>query len=115
EAQAKAYADYQQSPGVAFAQQEAEQALMRNASATGNTRGGNILRDLTQLAAGTYMQDFNNQYQRIGQVADRGYGAATTGAGLYGQQAGMQSGMDQFAAQIPLQAAGQKSGLQYQA
>lgn len=115
EEQAKAFQNYQQSPGVAFAQQEAEKALLRNASATGGLSGGNVLRDLSQLAAGTYMQDFGNQFNRLGTVADRGYGSATTGAGLYGQQAGVQAGLGQFAAGIPLQIAQQQAGMQFQA
>lgn len=114
EAQQAAYAQYQQSPGVAFAQQEAERALKRNAAALGGLGGGNIMRDLTQLAAGTYMQDFENQFQRLGQVADRGYGAATTGAGLEGQQAGIQGDLGKFAANIPLQTAMAQAGMQFQ-
>jgi hypothetical protein len=115
EAQKAAYAQYQQSPGVAFAQAEAERALKRNASALGGLGGGNIMRDLSQLAAGTYMQDYNNQFQQLGQVADRGYGAATTGAGLEGQQAGIQADLGKFAANIPLQTAMAQSGMQFQA
>lgn len=115
EAQQQAYAQYQQSPGVKFAQGEAERALTRNAAATGGLGGGNVLRDLTQLAAGTFMQDYNNQFNQIGAVADRGLSSATTGAGLYGQQAGVQSALGQFAANIPMNTAGAQSGLQFQA
>ena len=115
EAQAQAFANYQQSPGVAFAQQEAERALTRNASATGGLGGGNVLRELTKLAAGTFMQDYNNQFGQIGQVADRGYGAATTGAGLRGQEGQVQAGLGQFSANIPLQTAGAQAGMQFQA
>lgn len=115
EAQKQAFNSYQYSPGVEFAQKEAERALLRNASATGGLGGGNVLRDLTQLAAGTAMQDFGNQFSRIGEVANRGYGAATTGAGLQGQQAQVQSGLGQFAANIPLQTSQNQAGMQFQA
>jgi len=115
EAQQQAFAQYQQSPGVKFAQGEAERALTRNAAATGGLGGGNVLRDLTQLAAGTFMQDFGNQYSRLGEIANRGYGAATTGAGMQGQQAGIQSSLGQFAANIPMNTAGAQSGIQFQA
>lgn len=115
EAQKQAYAQYQQSPGVAFAQQEAERALLRNASATGGLGGGNTLRDLTQLATGMYMQDYNNQFNQIGTVADRGLSASTTGAGLQGQQAQVQAGLGQFAAGIPMNVAGAQAGMQFQA
>lgn len=115
DAQRQAFQNYQASPGVDFAQQQAERALTRNAAATGQLGGGNTLRDLNQLAVGTYMQDFNNQFARLGDVATRGYGAATTGAGLQGQQAGIQAGLGQFAANIPLQTAAQQAGMQFQA
>lgn len=115
QAQQAAFAQYQQSPGVAFAQKEAERALLRNASATGGLGGGNVLRDLTQLAAGTFMQDYGNQFNRIGAVADRGLSTATTGAGLQGQQGQVQAGLGQFAAGIPIRAAEAQSGMQFQA
>jgi hypothetical protein len=115
EAQQQAFAQYQQSPGVAFAQKEAERALLRNASATGGLGGGNVLRDLTQLAAGTFMQDFGNQFNRIGTVADRGLSTATTGAGLQGQQAQVQAGLGQFAAGVPMRVSEGQSGMQFQA
>lgn len=114
EAQQQAFSSYSSSPGVQFAQKEAERALLRNASATGGLGGGNVLRDLTQLAAGTAMQDFGNQFSRLGEVANRGYGAATTGAGLRGQEAQVQSGLGQFAANIPLQASQAQAGMQFQ-
>lgn len=115
EAQAQAFANYQTSPGVEFAQKEAERALLRNASATGGLGGGNVLRDLTQLAAGTFMQDYNNHFNQIGSVADRGYGSATTGAGLQGQQGQVQAGLGQFAANIPLRVAEAQAAMQFQA
>lgn len=115
EAQKQAFANYSASPGVEFAQKEAERALLRNASATGGLGGGNVLRDLTQLAAGTFMQDFGNQYSRLSEISNRGYGAATTGAGLQGQQAGVQAGLGQFAAGLPFNAAQINAGMQFQA
>lgn len=115
EAQQQAFANYQQSPGVQFAQKEAERALTRNAAATGGLGGGNVLRDLTQLAAGTFMQDYNNQFGQIGQVADRGLSSATTGAGLQGQQGQVQAGLGQFAAGIPLRVAEAQAAMQNQA
>jgi hypothetical protein len=115
EAQQQAYANYQQSPGVQFAQKEAERALLRNASATGGLGGGNVLRDLTQLAAGTFMQGYNDQFNQLGTVADRGLSSATTGAGLQGQQGQVQAGLGQFAAGIPLRIAEAQAGMQFQA
>lgn len=115
EAQKKAFADYQYSPGVEWAQKQGEQSVLRNAAAAGGLGGGNTLKALQEFGTGLALQDYGNQFGRLGQVADRGYGAATTGAGLQGQQAGIQSNLGQFAANIPLQTGSQISGLQYQA
>jgi len=115
EAQKAAFQNITNAPGVEFAQKEAERALLRNASATGGLGGGNVLRDLSQLAAGTFLQNYNTQFGQIGEVANRGYGAATTGAGLQGQLGQVQAGLGQFAAGIPLQTAGAQSGMQFQA
>jgi len=115
EAQQQAFTQYRQSPGVSFAQGEAERALLRNKSALGGLGGGNVMRDLTQLAAGTFMQDYNNQFNQLGSVADRGLSSATTGAGLQGQQGQVQAGLGQYAASIPMQIAQAQSGQQFQA
>ena len=115
EAQKKAYADYQNSPGVQWAQQQGEQSVLRNAAAAGGLGGGNTLKALQAFGTGLALQDYGNNFSRLGQVADRGYGAATTGAGLQGQQAGIQSQLGQFNANIPLQTASQLGALQYSA
>ncbi len=114
EAQQQAYAQYNQSPGTQFLQKQGEQAVLRNASAAGGLGGGNTLRALQEYGTGLAQQDFANSFARLGQVADRGYGAATTGAGLQGQQAGIQSGLGQFSANIPLQQSQALAGMQFQ-
>jgi hypothetical protein len=95
EAQAQAYAQYQESPGVAFAREESERAQLRNAAALGGLSGGNIRDELSRRAVGTYMQDFGNQFNRMGTVADRGLSAAGVAGGLRGQEAGVQSALGQ--------------------
>ena len=102
EAQQKAYAAYQQSPGVAFAQQEAERAILRNASALGGLGGGNVRDELSRRAVGTYMQDFQNQFGRLGDVSAQGYNAASQAAGMRGMQAGSEQTLGMTAAQIPM-------------
>ena len=102
EAQQKAYAAYQQSPGVAFAQQEAERAILRNASALGGLGGGNVRDELSRRAVGTYMQDFQNQFGRLGEVSAQGYNAASQAAGMRGMQAGSEQTLGMTAAQIPM-------------
>jgi len=102
EAQQKAYAAYQQSPGVAFAQQEAERAILRNASALGGLGGGNVRDELSRRAVGTYMQDFQNQFGRLGDVSAQGYNAANQAANMRGMQAGSEQTLGMTAAQIPM-------------
>ena len=82
EAQQQAFAEYQASPALGFLQEQSERALMRNAAAMGGLGGGNVRQDLTKLTADLYGQDFQNQLNRLGDIATRGYGAAATSAGL---------------------------------
>jgi hypothetical protein len=112
DAQRAAFAQYQESPGVDYARSQAEKAITRNASATGGLGGGNVLSELMRNAVGTYLQDFGNQFNRLGNVADRGLSAASTGAGLNAQEAGIQAGLGQFGAQIPLETSSQIANLQ---
>lgn len=68
DAQARAFAGFESSPGQQFLQQEAERALTRTAAATGGLSGGNVLRELQRQAVGLAQQDFSNQFQRGQQV-----------------------------------------------
>jgi hypothetical protein len=111
DAQKAAFAQYQESPGVDYARSQAEKAITRNASATGGLGGGNVLSELMRNAVGTYLQDFGNQFARIGSVADRGLSAASTGSALKAQEAGIQAGLGQFGAQIPLETSSQIANL----
>jgi len=115
QAQAEAYAQFNQSPGQNYLIDQSERAIMRNAAATGGLGGGNLLRELQANAIGLAQQDFNNYFARLGQVGDRGFGAATTAAGLRGNEAGTQAGLGQYAASIPVQIAAQQAAMQYQA
>ena len=61
EAQAQAFANFQDSPGQAFLQERGERAVTRNASATGGLGGGRVLQELQRkngdglrLIVGTY-------------------------------------------------------------
>jgi hypothetical protein len=93
EAQQKAFQDYQMSPGVSWAQQQGEKALLRNSAATGGLRGGNVLKALQEHGTGIALQDYGNQFSRLGELAQRGYGASTTGAGMYSNQAGIRANL----------------------
>lgn len=112
QAQQQAYANYQQSPGVQFALDQSERALTRNAAALGGLGGGNVRDALVRNATGYALQDFDNSFNRIGTVADRGFNASGQMAGMTGQEAAIQSNLGQASAGIPLQVAGQQSGYQ---
>lgn len=88
EAQAQAFQNFQSSPGQQFLVDEAERAVTRNAAATGGLGGGNVLRELQRQAIGLAQQDFGNQFNRLGEVSNRGF-----------QGAGLQSGIQERAGQ----------------
>lgn len=104
EAQAMAFEQYQSSPYLDQVRQNAERAILQNASAAGGIGSGNTLDQLYQNAAGLFMNDFNNQFARLDPVAGRGYGAA-------GTRAGIASNLSSQAAGIPLQAANINAGI----
>lgn len=87
DAQTQAFADFQNSPGYQYQLQEMEKALTRNAAATGGLGGGNVLQALQRNAMGLASQDFQNYYNRLGNVADRGNQALGYQTSLYGQGA----------------------------
>jgi len=86
EAQAKAYQAYTESPGQAFLRQRGEQALLRNAAATGGLGGGNVLSALQQQGIGFAQQDLQNQLARLTSLSEAGRGAAVN-TGQFGAQA----------------------------
>jgi len=86
EAQAAAYAQYQESPEQAYLREQSERAITRNAAATGGLGGGNVLKELQRNATGLAMQDINNSFNRLNTVGDRGFNAAQ---GISGIDAGM--------------------------
>jgi len=85
EAQAQAYQAYTESPGQAFLRQRGEQALLRNAAATGGLGGGNVLSALQQQGIGFAQQDLQNQLARLTSLSEAGRGAAVN-TGQFGAQ-----------------------------
>ncbi|NBS27105.1 MAG: hypothetical protein EBS81_12510, partial [Gammaproteobacteria bacterium] len=81
-----------------YLQRQSERALTRQAAALGGLGGGNVRQDLVKLTADLYGQDYANQFARLGEIAQRGYGAAGTSAQLGGQQAGTIAGVGQAGA-----------------
>ena len=113
EAQQAAISGFMESPGQKFLRERQEQALLRNASATGGLRGGSTLSALQEQASGIAAQQQQQQLENMRNIAQRGQQAAgqqgqfaqtggTTGANLIGQIAGQQ-------AQLMGQAAGMQA------
>lgn len=103
-AQQQAFQDFQESPGQKFLRERQEQALLRNASATGGLRGGSTLSALQEQASGIAAQQQQQQLENMRNIAQRGQQAATQqgqfsqtggigGANLIGQIAGQQAGL----------------------
>ena len=112
EAQQQAFAEYQASPALGYLQEQSERALMRNAAAMGGLGGGNVRQDLTKLTADLYGQDFQNQFNRLGDIATRGYGAAGTSAGLGQNMATSASNLGAIGAGYQMQTGRDISGAQ---
>jgi len=77
EAQAAAFKGYKESPGVAWQREQGMRGLNQNLAATG-VGGGGRLKAISDYNQGLAMQDFSNQFNRLG---------ATTGVGLNAAQA----------------------------
>ena len=97
DAQRQAYADYVESPGVAFAREQGLRGINQQASAMGGLGGGNRLKRLTEYSQGLALQDFNNYFNRLGTVTGTGLTAAQALGGVSGQAAAGQAQMTQLA------------------
>jgi len=83
DAQARAMANFQDSPGQRYLREQTERGVLRNAASVGGLGGGNVLKALQANAAGLASQDFQNQFNRLSNVADRGMTASGTMADLF--------------------------------
>ena len=106
EAQAQAFQNFQNSPGQQFALEQVEQGRIRNAAATGGLGGGNIRRELDRVNLGNAQQNFQQQFQNLGQVAGAGRGIAGQQAGIFGQQGANLSNLALQGGILPAQAIG---------
>lgn len=100
EEQARAFAEFRESPEQAYIRERGERAVLRGAAATGGLGGGRVLQELQRQGQGLAAQDIQNRFARLGEVAGRGLTAAGQQAQLAGQEAG-----------IIGQLAGQRAGL----
>lgn len=89
EAQKKALDALQASPQFASMIQQGENSILQNASATGGLRGGNTQAALAQFRPQVLTSLIDQQYQRLGGLAQLGQ-ASAAGVGA----AGMQTGRD---------------------
>ena len=87
QAQQQAYSNYAASPGQQWLQDQALRGVTRNAAAIGGLGGGNVMQELQRQAMGLSAQDFQNNFNRLGAVGDRGMQAAQLQNSLYQQNA----------------------------
>jgi AraC-like DNA-binding protein len=97
EAQAEAYANFQESAGQKFLRERQEQSLLRNAAATGGLQGGNVLTALQEQAQGIASQDLQRQIANLQSISGRGLQAA-------GQISSLETQANQANAQLKGQA-----------
>lgn len=76
EAEQAALAGFTGGPGAQFAQQEEEQAIIRNALALGDVGGGRVRDELGRRAAGRFGTRLDTRLAQLGQVAGQGQQAA---------------------------------------
>jgi hypothetical protein len=91
-AQQQAFNNFTASPGQEWLRQQAEQGTLRNAAAIGGLGGGNVRQELQRQAMGLAQQDFQNQFNNLGTVADRGYNASNSLANYNTQLQGAKAG-----------------------
>lgn len=82
EAQQAAFSNFASSPGQQFAIEQGEQAVLRNAAATGGLAGGNVLRELNRQGIGQAQQNFQQQFNNLGSIAGRTQQAAGLQSGI---------------------------------
>ena len=112
QAQAQAMQLIQGSPQFAAMQQQGEQAILRNASATGNLRTGNAQAQLAQLSPALLAQLIDQRYGQLGGMA--GIGAGAAGSLAAGAQGMGQSVADLMGQQGAAQAGATLAGQQAQ-
>jgi hypothetical protein len=88
DAQRQAFANYNQSPEMAYALEQAEKGITRNAAATGKLGSGNVLQELQRNAIGMAQQDYGNAFNRLGSLSSMGQNSANLLGGLQANAGG---------------------------
>ncbi len=117
EAQAEAFANFQEDPGTEFLREQGLRLIESGAGATGGLGGGDRLRELTKFSQGLALQNLGSRFNQLGAVPGTGLTAAQALGGVSG---GAASGISQAlqaagagkAAGITGQAAGLRGGIQ---
>ena len=86
--QARAYQNFNMSPGQQFLQQQAEKALLRNAASTGQLGGGRTQQALQEQAIGLAQQNYQNHFNQLGSISGAGLGLVSQLGSLQGQLGG---------------------------
>jgi hypothetical protein len=66
EAQAQAFANFQEDPGTEFLREQGLRLVTSGAGVSGNLGGGERLRELTKFSQGLALQDLGNRFNRLG-------------------------------------------------
>lgn len=116
EAEQTAIDNFTESPGQAFLREQQERAVLRNASATGGLRGGNVLQELQRQAFGRSATRLDNRTSLLQQIASGGQNTATNqaniGSNLATTIASLMAGRgDARGTGLTQQAAARRSGL----
>ncbi len=82
EAQEEAYANYRESPGVAWLRERGMSGVNRDAAATGSSSSGNRLKALSEFNQGLALQDFGSYWSRLGEMSGTSFDAARNIAAL---------------------------------
>ena len=97
---------YQQSPQMAFLQEQGLRSQLAGAGATGNLGGGNIQKELTRFGQGLASEGLQNQISNLQQIASQGYNAgrdlSNISTGLGGEQLATQQNLGNQLAQLGL-------------
>lgn len=88
-AQQEAFDNFNSSPGQQFLRDRGERALLRNSAAIGGLGGGRVRKELASHGIGMAQQDFSDNFNRMGQVANQGLSALGQQGQLYGQGANL--------------------------
>ena len=113
DAQQAAYDAYRASPGQNYLVQQAEQASLRNAAATGGLGGGRVQQELQTQAMGLAQQDFANSFDRLGRIADTGQQATAAQSNLQQQMGANRMNQGINLANLQTQSGAAVAGNQY--